>query len=239
MNPRKVSARVLRGVGVRLQRLAMQLYLPPEDPQTVRVRSWFAVNGDQTLRLNYDLHPDSVVFDVGGYQGQWASDIFARFGCEVHIFEPITEYAGYIRQRFAGNGKIKVNEKGLAGTDRLDRISINKNLSSVLNAGTVMTQQVTLVSAATYIRECGIETVDLVKINIEGMEYELLDHLIDTELIRFCRNIQVQFHSFVPDAEDRMGLIQKRLTATHHITYQFPFVWENWAINESQPCESP
>jgi FkbM family methyltransferase len=235
MNPRKVSARVLRGVGVRLQRLAMQLYSPPEDPRAVQIRRWYAVNGDQTLRLNYDLYRDSVVFDVGGYQGQWASDIFARFGCEIHIFEPIAEYAGYIRQRFARNGKIKVNEKGLAGTDRFDRISINEDSSSVLNAGTVMTQQITLVSAATYIRECGIETVDLMKINIEGLEYELLDYLIDTELIRVCRNIQVQFHSFVPDAEHRMRLIQKRLTATHHLTYQFPFVWENWALSETQP----
>jgi len=37
--------------------------------QRKRVIPWFAVNGDQTLRLNYDLDANSLVFDLGGYKG--------------------------------------------------------------------------------------------------------------------------------------------------------------------------
>jgi hypothetical protein len=45
------------------------------------------------------------------------------------------------------------------------------------------------------------------------------------------RRIQVQFHDFVADADRRMAAIQSRLRATHHTTYQYPYVWENWALN--------
>jgi hypothetical protein len=42
------------------------------------------------------------------------------------------------------------------------------------------------------------------------------------------RDIQVQFHDFVPDAEHRMRRIQQALEATHDLTFEYPFVWENW-----------
>ena len=39
--------------------------------------------------------PDDVVFDIGGFEGNWAGDIQARFGCEVHVFEPHPDFASY------------------------------------------------------------------------------------------------------------------------------------------------
>lgn len=39
-------------------------------------------------------------------------------------------------------------------------------------------------------------------------------------------------HDFVPDAKRRMQKIQAALSRTHNLTYQYPFVWENWRIKE-------
>ena len=39
---------------------------------------WFADNGDRTHRLNYDLNSNSVVFDVGGYKGDFAFSIYEK-----------------------------------------------------------------------------------------------------------------------------------------------------------------
>src|SRR5258708_7901812 len=76
-------------------------------PQSKRVKPWFKNNGDETLRLNYpELNEGSIVFDLGGYKGQWASDIYARYNCAVYIFEPYSIYANNIRDRFAKNNKI-------------------------------------------------------------------------------------------------------------------------------------
>ena len=50
----------------------------PEPIQAIRIRPWVAAKGDQSLRLDYDLGRDSVVFDLGGYEGNWANDIFGK-----------------------------------------------------------------------------------------------------------------------------------------------------------------
>ena len=70
--------------------------------------------------------------------------------------------------------------------------------------------------------------VALMKINIEGSEYPLLEHIIDTGLIKHVREFQIQFHDFVPDARARMQEIQRRLMATHRPTWQYRYIWENW-----------
>lgn len=36
--------------------------------------AWKKNKGYQTHRLDYDLDEDSLVFDAGGYEGQWTSD---------------------------------------------------------------------------------------------------------------------------------------------------------------------
>jgi len=63
---------------------------------------------------------------------------------------------------------------------------------------------------------------------IEGGEYDLLEHLIKTKYIKRIKNLQVQFHDFVDQAQERMDNIQKELSKTHQLTYQYLFVWENW-----------
>ena len=76
----------------------------------------------------------------------------------------------------------------------------------------------------------GIGEIDLMKINIEGGEYEFLEYLLDTGLAVKIKNVQVQFHDFVPNAETRTKSIQERLSQTHSLTYQYEFVWENWRV---------
>ena len=56
----------------------------------------------------------------------------------------------------------------------------------------------------------------------------MLEHLIESGWILKIRDLQVQFHDFVPDAEKRMTAIQDQMRKTHELTYQFPFIWENW-----------
>jgi FkbM family methyltransferase len=164
----------------------------------------------------------------GGYEGQWASDIFGRYCCNIHIFEPVKQFADNIHERFARNPKIRVNPFGLAGKDRTEQIHLSANSSSVFESVQGPAEEIRLVSAATYLQESGVSAIDLIKINIEGGEYELLEHLIETGAVANIRDIQVQFHDFVPNAATRMEKIQSLLGRTHRPTYQYPFVWENW-----------
>ena len=72
--------------------------------------------------------------------------------------------------------------------------------------------------------------VDLIKINIEGGEYDLPDYIIHSGMAHCFRNIQVQFNDFVTNYKLRMQPIQQNLSITHYLTYQYPFVWENWKL---------
>jgi FkbM family methyltransferase len=188
-------------------------------------------NGDKTHRLWYELSPNSTVFDVGGYEGQWASDIFAMYCCSIYVFEPVARFATNIQKRFSRNPKITVYPFGLASETRKARISCEQDSSSVYKSGR-KSEAVDLRKASDFIEQNNIEAIDLMKINIEGGEYELLDHLVEDDLVKRIMNIQVQFHDFVPNAQARMQAIQTQLAKTHHPTYQYPFVWENWRLRD-------
>ena len=73
-----------------------------------------------------------------------------------------------------------------------------------------------------------IDEIDLIKINIEGGEFELLERMFEQGLVAKCKNIQIQFHDFFPEAKSLRQDIRERLKETHHLTYDYYFVWENW-----------
>jgi len=202
----------------------------PGSLMEANVSQWFADKGDQTLRLNYDLTPHSVVVDVGGYVGQWTSDIFSMYVCTIHVFEPVDEFALHIRERFSKNPKISVYSVGLASSERTAEISLRADASSVFRSSSSQTQ-IRLVDAVRFFEEHDIHHIDLIKINIEGGEYELLEQLLNTGFIKNIDNIQVQFHEFIDGHAERMAQIQKSLSRTHSLTYQYPMVWENWRRN--------
>jgi FkbM family methyltransferase len=209
------------------RRLADALDALTATEQAKRVRAWHAVDGDRTLRLDYDLGAASVVLDVGGFEGQWASDIFARFAPTIHVFEPVAAQAAAIERRFAPNDRIHVHPVGLAGRDDEVDIVVDGERSSV-SARRGLSERVRLVAAAEELDRLGIDEVDLLKCNIEGGEYDLLEHLLDTGLVSRIRELQVQFHDLGPASLARMRAIQRRLAETHELRWQHELVWESW-----------
>lgn len=198
--------------------------------QFERCKPWFAVHGDQTLRLNYDLNPDSLVFDLGGFKGEFAADIYNKYQSNIFIFEPVSRFYEIIVNTFMGNEKVRVFKYGLASEDGFFDISDSDNSSSIF-IKSEKSERIELKSISSFLTENHIEKVDLIKINIEGGEYDVLESLLQENKIQLFQNIQVQFHDFIiENASERMHAIQKELAKTHELTYQFEFVWENWKI---------
>ena len=203
-----------------------------EEIQYQRCLPWFAANGDETLRLDYNLKEHSVVFDLGGYKGEFAEKIYNRYQSQIYIFEPVASFYKIIENKFVGNFKVKPYQFGLAGSDGTLQISLTADASSVF-IDSEDSETITLKSITTFITEHEIAKVDLIKINIEGGEYDVLESLLDMGMIERFVNIQVQFHDFiVENASDRMKKIQDRLAKTHELTYQYEFVWENWKLKK-------
>jgi len=206
---------------------ASRLYLTK---QSRRARHWFVVDGDNSLRLDYPLLKDSIVFDLGGYQGQFASDIFSRYCCSVYVFEPVLAFYNAIQKRFERNDYIQVFPFGLAHEKTSAFLNIDSDRSSLVKEGG---EKVQLEQFADFLSVHRINSIDLLKINIEGAEYDLLDHIIAADIQKRIKNLQIQFHDFFPNAQSRMQQIQKQLENTHELTWSYPFVWENWRIREN------
>lgn len=196
------------------------------------VKRWFKDDGDKTLRMQYELSENSLVVDLGGYEGQWTSDIYSMYNCKVLIFEPYLPFALNIENRFKKNSKIQLFRFGLGAKSEKVAFSVLDNASSIFQKGDKK-DVIELVSVVEFIRSKNITDVDLIKINIEGGEYDLLECLLDAGLITIFKNIQVQFHEpMIENAEHRMNEIHKRLSLTHELTYHYKFVWDNWKLKK-------
>lgn len=199
-------------------------------PEQCRAVPWFNIGGDKNRRIDYALNPSSVVYDVGGYVGDWAADIYSKYKCNIEIFEPVQEFADKIERRFAGKAKIHVHVVGLADKNHKVIIAYD-GASSSTHKSSKDGEKIQLIKAADFIKGRH-KKIDLMKINIEGDEYQLLEHLIKSGYIKKIDNVQVQFHDFVPNAKNRRAKIRKELSRTHHLTYSYPWIWENWRLRD-------
>ena len=191
------------------------------------VKQWEEAAGETRLRYEFDLTRDSVVLDLGGYQGQWASDVFGRYVCNIHVFEPVKSFAEQLGERFHQNPQIVVHPFGLGGSTRQETIHIGKDGSSVFRSFS-RRETIDIVDVVEWFKRERIASVDLLKVNIEGGEYELFDRLFDGGLIDKIGRILVQFHDLDSTSTAKMMAIQQRLRETHVPEFQYEFVWEKW-----------
>jgi FkbM family methyltransferase len=175
----------------------------------------------EELRYQYDLNASSIVFDIGGYKGEFSKNIFDKFGCKVYCFEPVFQIK---------NKDIKIYDYALGAAT--DVLTINVDIDKTGKfCKTGYKHEIVVIDIVTFLKNNHIQNIDLMKINIEGMEYELLRRLIDSDYIRIIDNIQVQFHNINPESDRLMYEIQRDLKKTHSPTWQFRYVWENWKRN--------
>lgn len=215
-----------------LRKLKRRLFPSDFDRELVK---WFSADGDGTKRLDYDLNENSLVIDLGGYKGQFASDLFSKYLCKVMVFEPIAEFFESMQQRFAKNPKIQPFMVALGEKDKEEFFYLDNDGTSINNKSNKsesFKRKVIFRDIEAFFKENAIESVDLIKINIEGGEYDLLEYLLEKNMITKFKNIQVQFHKYIPNSEAMMTAIQTKLAATHHLKWQYRFVWENWTLND-------
>jgi FkbM family methyltransferase len=205
----------------------------PIDPQSlivsINAEYWRAIDGDHSLRLDYDLDKSSVVFDLGGYEGEWSEQIHQRYGCRILVFEPVPSFASRIAERFRSNRDVSVFELALGPKDGKLVLNLGDNATSSYTVGNGSVIEAEMKEFAGFLEQHAIREIDLLKINIEGGEFDLLDHLISSGCLSRVRYVQLQFHHFVPRAEERVQSIRERLWQTHVPTYSLDWIWDSWA----------
>lgn len=177
-----------------------------------------------------DVDKRSVVFDVGAYVGDWSNKMYEKYACRIHAFEPNPNT--YSTLVAAAQGRWLCHEYGVAGATEELSLSLNGMGSSVFALGNLDKKpqytNVRLRAIDEVWDELGVDTIDLMKINIEGGEYPLLERMIEKNMQPDVRLFLIQFHEWLPGAYYRRWKIRSKLRKTHRLKWDYHFVWECW-----------
>lgn len=187
---------------------------------------------DEKIRYEYDLNEDSVVFDLGAYSGSFIEGIYNKYHCNIYAFEPLPSIFEKTKRKF-NNNKIKLFNFGLLNRNfetKMKNQGMSSSLFSVHNEGEkIIIKDINEVVS-------GFDRIDLIKINIEGGEYDLLEHILNNGDISIYKNIQIQYHTAndkrqncYANAKKLIKKITNELHKTHNLKWWFP-IWESWEI---------
>lgn len=183
----------------------------------------------EEMRYEYDLSKGSTVLDFGGFRGEWTERIKDRYDCTVHVFEPVRRFYDQVVKRVGGRDRVFVHPWAIGAAVGSAQFSIKGDMTGAW-ADNPEFEQVMTKDMASIFAHLGITGCDLMKLNVEGGEFSALEQMIEHELIRDVDNIQVQWHPVVPFCEERYKALQENLAATHRLTFDAGWVWQNWAI---------
>jgi hypothetical protein len=182
------------------------------------INAYWIANDMEKKRYEYDLKPNDVVVDLGAYTGSFAETIHSKYGCQVICVEP-TNAANHLS---ACPWATVVN--AAASVD---------NIPMKFGGAFYYTSLFVEGEGETYpcfdVLELIIDQeIALLKCNTEGCEYLLLDRILDADLMKNIKYLQVQFHKLNETSQYKRAAIQQRLLKTHEQMWNVDFCWESW-----------
>lgn len=195
------------------------------DKRLVNLEKFYS---DKVSLIDFDLNQDSIVFDVGGYKGEFSEEIFNNFQSQIYLFEPHPVFLKKLETKFHNNRKVSLFNIGLSNKNYEVKILNNGQGTSILK-NSKSGVKVSIVSILKFIEDKKIQKIDLLKLNIEGSEYEVLLELIDSKFINNINNLLIQFHIIDKESIKKREWIQTKLNKTHKLNFDYYFVWESWS----------
>jgi FkbM family methyltransferase len=157
------------------------------------------------------INSESVVIDLGSHLGQFSSEVSSIFGCHCYAVEALPSLYKQIVEtpllkKF--NYAISLEDKPvqLCITDNPEGNHIDRG-SGVNVLEKIRVEGITLES---FIKAQKLETIDLLKVDIEGAEIDLFNSLSD-ETLRKIKQITVEFHDFKFSMLEEVESIKSRL----------------------------
>src|SRR4030042_9327 len=109
-------------------------------------------DGDNPFRLNYPLNENSIVFDIGGYKGDFTQNVWNKYKCNIYVFEPIKSFYEDIVNRFKNNPKVKVFNFGFSNKNGDIEIKLQDDSSSIFRVNNCQTEIVKMMKLSDFIK---------------------------------------------------------------------------------------
>lgn len=192
----------------------------------------------ETDRHLHPLTPDSWVLEIGAHQGKDAQILARKYGCQVICYEPVKEFFDAIIAMMKSdatlNSLLRAFHSGIGATAREETFGVKGELSGIVCSGN-RSEKVTILPIDRVLKhwfDVFGHGPDLMNLNVESMEYEILEAILDRGMESQIARLQVQPHSVVPMAEKRWAGIRNRLLMNFRILAEHPAMDIGWTIFE-------
>jgi FkbM family methyltransferase len=156
---------------------------------------------EQHYVLASALSDQSIVLDLGANVGGFAHQAIACFECRVLALEP--EQSNF--EAIPDHPKLHKLQGAVGGTCGRFAVRISSdptghrlNAVSEVDAGVATEQVVAMHDFPSLIALTSTRRIDLMKIDVEGCEWDWLDTISDQELLAIGQ-LTIEFHDFVPE----------------------------------------
>lgn len=192
---------------------------------------------EEDIYLGYGLKRTDVVVDVGGYRGDFTAKIDELYDHpRILCFEAIPAFYEQIRARFDGSENIRVINVGIGGESGVADMRVSGDSTGLFGDPTWPTQHVDISSMEEIMNwpnmlgpNRPIRNISLLKLNCEGSEYPILEHMLAKGLMRRVHFLTLQWHYCVPQAEQRKAAITAGLEDTHTLVWDHGWNWQIFA----------
>lgn len=145
------------------------------------------------------LSAESAVVDIGlGEDISFSESLIAEYGCSVHGFDPTPKSIAYVQDRAPRN--FQLHKVGVAGSNRMATFFLPNNPANVSGSITKSAHvgdnqiDVKLIDIDNVFNVINKDRIDLLKIDIEGAEYELLDSASFRNNAARIKLLCIEFH---------------------------------------------
>jgi FkbM family methyltransferase len=155
------------------------------------------------------LTPDSVIYSFGvGEEISFDLSLIDRHQCQVWAFDPTPRSADWVAKQVTPP-KFNFANVGIGISDMTKPFYLPKNPSHVSgsflqqeNVSSCSTISVDMQSITSILKRLGHKFIDLLKLDIEGSEYEVIPNLLEKHV--YPAQIVLEFHDrFFPDTPAR------------------------------------
>jgi len=169
------------------------------------------------------LGVDSVAIDCGANVGK-ITGWLANTGATVYAFEPNPYAFAELTRRLGGNPKVHCIPKAVSTKAGILKLYLHRRatedqvlwssgsslLSTKGNINPASSVEVEVVDIGSFIRSLG-STVDVVKMDVEGVECEILNHLLDNGVDKVVKQFFVETHERIPELAEAVIALRQRL----------------------------
>jgi FkbM family methyltransferase len=207
-------------------------------PKVLRKKDFFLVRDTKmaTLTLGnknatWTFHPnilthDSIVYSVGvGNDISFDLSLIEKYGVTIHAFDPTPKSIQWIQNQQLPV-QFRFHESGLAATDGTANFALPENpdhvSASILNnSGNTNFFVGEVKRLQTIMHELNHSRIDLLKMDIEGAEYEVIDDIVTSKVK--IKQLLIEFHHRfagvgIEKSKDAIRKLQENGFAVFHVS---------------------